>query len=363
MKKVTVTDIARELGVTPSTVSRALSNKNRISEKTKKLVLKTAKKLGYAPNIHARRLQGGPANCIGVCCSKGLETPEVDYYMLELLQSLVQSSAKSSFSLELINTGNKEKLLQMLETRQIDGLIIIDDNPQECGKIANFLANYPCVLIGHSEQAKQKRTAVVAIDNESGSRMATKHLIDSGHKRIGFIRGVPGNPKRDDKYEGFSSEMEKGGCKILAKAIVNAGPTIDGAMKAAKILLKSKVTAVLCETDWIALGLIHTLKELGIAIPDDLSVVGFNDTAFSAYISPSLTTVRIPGNELAEAAVNLLTQLIKNKISTGYVIVGTELICRKSTARRSKLTSRKASETSATVLKTKSCKSKIKNQK
>lgn len=334
MKKVTVTDIAKELGVTPSTVSRALSNKNRIGEKTKKLVLKTAKKLGYAPNIHARRLQGAPANCIGVCCSQGLETQDVDYYMLELLQSLVQSSAGSGFSLELINTGDKEKLLQMLDSRQIDGLIIIVDNPKDCGKIADFLAKYPCVLIGQPEQAKQKKTAVVAIDNESGSRNATKHLIELGHKRIGFIRGVPGNPKRDEKYEGFSSEMKKGKCKILAKAIVNAGPTIEGAMLASKVLLKSKVTAVLCETDWIALGLIRAAKQMGIDVPEKLSVVGFNDTAFSAYISPSLTTVRIPGTELAEAAVNLLTQLIKNKISTGHVIVGTELICRESTAKK-----------------------------
>ncbi len=329
---VTVTDIARELELSPSTVSRALRDTGRIGKHTRERVCKAAKELGYVPNVHAQRLLGGPVKTIGMCCSQGLSIPHPDYYMLELRQSVVNAATRIDYSIEILNTGDALKLHQMLAAREMDGLIIITDNPYACSRLARQLAPYPCVLVGMSLKKLRKGLSVVALDRETGAREATEHLLQLGHRRIGFIRGVPGNPRRDDKYEGYATAMKSAGLKADSKLIVSGGATIEGAMAAAEHLLEKRVTATLCETDWIALGHIQIARASGIRVPDDLSIVGFNDCAFSAYLSPPLTTVRIPRAELGEAAVSKLLRLIQGETKGERVTVGTQLVCRGSTA-------------------------------
>jgi DNA-binding LacI/PurR family transcriptional regulator len=334
MKKqaVTVTDIARMLNLSPSTVSRALQGVGRISPATRERVQRTADKLGYVPNIHAQRLLGGPVQTLGICSSKGFSVPYTDYYMLELLQNLLEASAEVDYGLQYLHTGDSRKLQQMLATRQIDGLIIIVDNTVSCRRLATRLAPYPCVLIGHPAHAFRPGISTITIDAENGSWQATRHLLDLGHTSIGFIRGVPGNPRRDDKYEGYIKALSSAGIKPNPELVVNSGGSIEGAIQVSEQLIHRGITATLCETDLIALGHLHVANIHGIHIPESLSIVGFNDSAFSSYVIPSLTTVRIPRVRMARKAVAMLLDLIHARVENDHAVIETELIHRSSTA-------------------------------
>ena len=333
MKKINITDIAKELKMSPSTVSRALSGSGRISKKTCEYVRKVSKQLGYVPNIHAQRLLGGPSRTIGVCCSQGFSMAYPDYYMLELIQSLIESAANINHNLIVFNTGDYKNLYQKLDSREIDGLIIIVDNPKSCIGLAKKLSPFPCVILGCSVKNSRAKLSTVSIDRESGAKDATEFLLNSGHKRIGFMRGTPANPMIDDKFEGYVLAMETANIKIKKNLIVDAGTTFDSAINAAKKIINKNVTATICETDWIALAFFRAAESLGLKIPDDISVVGFNDCAFSAHISPSLTTVKIPLDALASTAARFLVEMIDGKTNGEHAVISTELIRRLSTAK------------------------------
>jgi len=333
MKKINITDIAKELKMSPSTVSRALNGSGRISKKTCEYVKTVSKQLGYVPNIHAQRLLGGPSKIIGVCCSQGFSMSHPDYYMLELIQSLIEATANINHNLIVFNSGSYEDLNQKLDSREIDGIIIIVDNPKACVNLAKKLAPFPCVILGCSVKKSRNGLSTVTIDRETGSKNAAEYLLSLGHKRIGFIRGTPADPLIDDKYEGYVLAMETANIKIKKSLIVDAGTTFDSAVNAAKKIIKKNVTATICETDWIALAFFRAAEALGIKIPDDISIVGFNDCAFSSHLSPPLTTVKIPLDVLANTAAQLLVKTIDGNTNGDHSVISTKLIRRLSTSK------------------------------
>jgi len=333
MNKINITDIAKELKMSPSTVSRALSGSGRISKKTCEYVKKVSKQLGYVPNIHAQRLLGGPSKIIGVCCSQGFSMSNPDYYMLELIQSLIEATANINHNLIVFNTGDHKELNQKLDSREIDGLIIIVDNPKACITLAKKMEPFPCVILGCPVKKSRNGLSTVSIDRESGAKKATKYLLNLGHKSIGFIRGTPANPLIDDKYEGYVSALETANIKIKKSLIVDGGTTFDSAVKVAKEIIKKNVTAAICETDWIALAFFRAAEALDLKIPDDISVVGFNDCAFSGHLSPPLTTVKIPLDVLANTSVQFLAKMIDSKTNGEHTVISTKLIRRSSTAK------------------------------
>ena len=333
MKKTNITSLAKELKMSPSTISRALNNSGRISKKTIEKVKIAAQKLGYVPNIHARRLLGEPSKTIGVCCSQGFAFSAPDYYMLELTQALIEAAGEVNHNLIVFNTGEYKKLKQMLDSREIDGLIIIVDNPKSCIKLANKLSPFPCVILGCPVNRPRQNLSTVTIDREGGARKATEHLLSLGHRKIGFIRGIPADPRKDDKFDGFISAMENANVKIYNSLIADGNASIDTAIKAATKIIKKNATAILCETDWIALGSFRAAETLGKKIPKDISVVGFNDCAFSANLAPPLTTIKIPLDVLAKAAANSIINMISGKTSGDHSVISTQLIIRASSAK------------------------------
>jgi LacI family transcriptional regulator len=145
---------------------------------------------------------------------------------------------------------------------------------------------------------------------------------------------VPADPLLDDKYEGYVSALENAGIKTRENLVVDGGTTIDSAIKAANKLIKKNVDAMLCETDWIALGSFRAAEALGLKIPNDLSVIGFNNCAFSANLAPPLTTVKIPLDILANTAAEFLVKMIDGKSNGEHSTIPTQLIRRASVTQK-----------------------------
>lgn len=322
--------LARALGLSPTTVSRALRGTGRVSAATRARVLDAARKLNYVPNEHARRLLGAPSHVIGVLAHSAYGPAQPDYYMLEFIHALVASAASHGYSLELLpGDVPLAALRRTLTARAMDGVILITDDPRAGRSAASCLQSFPVVLISPARSPHLPPASVV-IDRAAGSAAAAEHLLSLGHRSIALICGAESTG--DTKRSAFLATCRRYGIPVPPARIVTAGTSIETAFRATTALVRQGVTAIFAETDWLALGCLHALHHAGLAVPRDCSLIGFDDLAFVADLNPPLTTVRVPRQTIAMAAVSMFRALVGGTPPLHPIDVPTELIRRASTA-------------------------------
>ena len=330
---VTLKDVARVAGVSASTVSLVINKKRYVEEETKIKVLKAIKELDYHPNILAKSLQTGKSYIIGLIVSD-ITNP----FFPEIVRGVELRSVNKGYDTFLCNTDYNPKrtaaVVNRLIEKKVDGTIIItlekDDN-----LLVKLTSNkIPVVLLDWDKTGPLVSNIKENFTN--GLKEAIDHLVKLGHHNITFISGPLKFKTAENRKNTFLALLKEYSGKINKPAIIEEDFKVRGGESAAeKILdLPHLPTAIIASNDLMAIGLIKKLKEKGFKVPDDFSVIGFNDIMLSSFIDPPLTTINVPRYRIGQIAWNLLYALIqsKNKMGTEE-IVNTILVVRGTTGK------------------------------
>lgn len=328
----TIYDISRETGFSPTTVSKALNNYPDVSEKTKKLILQKASEMGYIPNSHARILTTKKSWTIGILFDEKLNVGMKHPFFNAIIESFKKSVEARGYDLLFISKdigGDKISYLDHCKIRAVDGVIIITSKPndEEIQEIIN--SDFPCVVVDN----ECRRTSSVHSDDIEGCCLVAKYLYSLGHRKIANIYGSLDTFSGNIRYNEFKNALEELGVEIRDEYFVDGGYfSFDGGYNAMKTLLEleDKPTAVFAAGDFMAIGAISAIKEKGLNVPEDISVIGYDDLEISRYITPKLTTIRQNTDLIGENAADILINLIDKKSSRTSVIVPVELVVRDS---------------------------------
>ncbi|HEY6301926.1 MAG TPA: LacI family DNA-binding transcriptional regulator [Terriglobales bacterium] len=329
---VTLRSVAELVGLTASTVSAVLNSSSAsrsVPEHTKKRILTAARALNYRPNFFARSLRVKRTYTIGVILE------EIgDAYGSLVMSGMERYLRQQDFFFLTVAHRHDKKLLAtysaMLRERGVEGFITVD----------TFLTEEPALptvaVAGHH---RIKRVTNIVLDHRRGVALALKHLVDLGHEKIAFMRGSTVSVDSDDRWSAICDVTARLGVRMRPELIVQLDgddPTPNLGYPFAKRLLarKQPFTALFAYNDISAIGSIRAFQEAGLRVPDDLSVVGFDDIQIAAYIDPPLTTVRQPLQKMGEIAARTLLDRIEGRVKhVPEITVEPELVVRRSTAR------------------------------
>lgn len=329
---VTLTKVAEHAGVSVMTASRALSGEGYVSDKTRERVLACASELGYSPNLSARVMRGGRTNVIGVLVS-ALNTSVVNMITTEIT-GLVRKAGMDLLIYNAVDSVGETNSngIGMLKS-MCDGLLLVMPRIAE-GYAATLEKNQaPIVLINYWRT--DTHLPVVRADNYFSSREAVRHLLDLGHTRIGFITGSAFSGQSAERQRGYADALAERGIAVDNKLIVPGNFSHQSGAEGGLRLLKlpNRPTAIFAANDDTALGVLDAARSLNLSVPEDLSVIGFDDIPAAANTHPALTTIRQPLERLAESAVQeLLARLGKTGQQHSAIELPSELVIRASTA-------------------------------
>lgn len=339
---VTLHDIARRSRTSVSTVSRVLNKKTakyRIAKETEKRILKAAKELSYRPNQLAQGLRLKKTHTIGLIVPD-LSNPFFAY----IVKSVQNEAHQSGYSLVVCDTN--EDLAQevehtsLLTSKGIDGLIILPVG-QKSGHLESVKHNgMPLVVVDRSFEGL--RASSVGIDNYRGAYEAVEHLINNGHRRIGIIQGLPDTLTTAGRLMGYRDALANHEIPVDESLIVGNDFRKENGYVEMKLLLKHEdpPTAVFTTSDLITLGALEAIHEEGLVVPDDISIVAFDDIEAAAYFRCPITVVAQPKENMGEIAVRLLLDQIRGQSRTEprKIVLKPNLIVRDSVRRVSNKT-------------------------
>jgi len=328
-------DIAKAAGVSQSTVSRVLNDTPTsvpIAVDTRQRVQEVAKRLGYRPNPLARGLRGARTMLLGVIVRE-----ITDPFFSMAIEALSTEALTRGYNVVLGSAHSKADeaiaLKAVLETRHCDAIVLLGDMRDEPKFLEDLRASQtPIIALWHGTELEGVPT--VNIDNRAGMVAAIDHLIDLGHRRIAFIGGRPLGDIRE-RRTAFYEHLEESGIAVAEEYVQNVinDPAGGDAALRTLVALDSPPTAVVCSTDHLATGVLHAAADLGLAVPRDLSVVGFDDIPMASFTVPSLTTVHMPVDEMTALAARLAMDEPEDGASGGVesFVVTPSLVVREST--------------------------------
>ncbi|MGW4945779.1 LacI family DNA-binding transcriptional regulator [Actinoplanes sp. NPDC004185] len=321
---VTIKDVARAAGVSPSTVCRALSTPELVRAETRERVQRSAAELDYSPNRAARGLITGRTGNLG------LIVPDLGNPFFPGVVKGIQARAREAdYAVFLADTDEDpaaEAQLVRTLAKQVDGIVLCSPRMSE-QELRGVAALTPVVLLNR----RVGRLPAITFDNVDGMRQAVTHLTALGHRRIAYVAGPRASWSNRERVRGLRLAIAAAGAELVEVGPVQ--PQFDGGVAAADQVLAAGVTAVIAYNDVIALGLLSRLNARGIAVPAAISVLGFDDIALSAMVHPSLTTVGLPMKSCGRAGVDLLLGLLQDadKFGSTRRELGTQLMVRGST--------------------------------
>ncbi|NLR93326.1 LacI family DNA-binding transcriptional regulator [Flammeovirga agarivorans] len=329
-ERVTIKDIAKALGVTPTTVSRALNGGERISEKTRNKVIALAKEWNYRPNMVARNLQNQSSKTVGVVI------PEFNHNFFSVMLHGVEDKIRELGYQMLVGSSGrdydqeKRTCFQMSDAK-VDGLLIALSQDTEDYSYLNEIRNLGIPIVLLDRICEDIDTSVVITDDFNGAFKAVNHLLEKGHQRILHVKGEEGISTTFNRYMGYVEAIQRKGLILDTSLIINSDD---------KALLKEEIkasfekenrpTAIFTCSDYLAFVVLETIKELGLSVPHDVSIIGYADEPISTYTSPKLSTIKQPSFEMGKKAVEILFDYEKAD-QHQHVVMDTEIILREST--------------------------------
>ncbi len=315
--KPTIDDVAALAGVARVTVSRVLNGGPNVSARVRDAVMTAVDKLQYKMNMQARFLAGGRSQVIGLVYASDLDAEPNSFYYSGLEIGAMRACGAYGFQLMLhaVNQHslrNLESIVDLIETRRYDGLILTPPLSDDMELLAEMKRrNYPVVGVS-AGRAAQAVISGVGIDDEAAGYEITRHLLSLGHTRFGFIRGIEGHLSADDRFAGFKRALRGAGLKAEDMHVERGNFSFKSGTALSEVIINGplKPTALICANDDMAVGASFTAHKLGLDIPRDLSIVGFDDTPVSEIVWPPLTTVHQPLRAMGTRAVELLFNLI-----------------------------------------------------
>jgi LacI family transcriptional regulator len=330
--KVTIVEVAEKAGVSLGTVSRVINNDIHVATETRERVLAVTRELGYVANRQARSLAGGKTNTIGVIV-RDLGTG----YIGEIIRGIDSELNLSGVDLVLYTThrivSKEASYVTSLAQGMVDGLLLVlPRSPVDyIGTLMEH--NFPFVLIDH--QGTGTDCPAVGATNWQGSYNATEYLIKLGHQRIGFITGSMDLGCAEDRLQGYRSALRTHHISEDAELIYEGDfLQTDGYTGASALLdLPNPPTAIFASNDVMAMGVMDAVRNRGLRVPNDISVIGFDNIPQSAMVFPTLTTVQQPLEQMGRVATQMLLGILKNpEKESGRIELPTELLVRNSTS-------------------------------
>lgn len=303
-RKVTSVDVARFAGVSQATVSRTYNGDKSVSEETKNKVFSAAKELGYKPNAIARSLTSSRTNIIGVVMGNTHYSPFYSYILTQFTERL-QRINKHALLFTVSRDNSMDRIISQVLQYQVDGIIIT------AGALSSKTAN-DCIECGtpvvlFDSYAPHTKSISVCCDNVEAGRAVANFVLDAGHKRIAYIAGETVSYSNSERQKGFTDRLHERG---IPECIIGYGDyTYESGSEAVRQILnvKNPPDAIFCANDLMALGAMDTARhELGLRMPQDISIIGFDDIHMSSWPSYSLTTIRPPVEKMINATFEFL---------------------------------------------------------
>jgi DNA-binding LacI/PurR family transcriptional regulator len=304
----TIYDVARLAGVSTATVSRALNGTGQIAPATRAAIEDAVVQLGYRPNTIARSLVTKSTETIAFLL------PDItNPFYAALVSGIQQVALRRGHTMLLCTTDGdpeqEEQYLSLLRAKQVDGALV-DGLVLPPERIARFVEEgFPIVCL--DRDVDSAAVPLVQVDNRLGARMATEHLLSLGHTRIAHVAGAEELGISAERIAGYQEALAAADVAADARLVLSGGFTEEGGHEATRSLFESGVgfTAVFAANDLSAIGSVNAVAERGLRVPDDVSVIGFDDLRLSAFTSPPLTTIHQPAVEIAERATEILIDL------------------------------------------------------
>jgi LacI family repressor for deo operon, udp, cdd, tsx, nupC, and nupG len=327
-------EVAKRAGVSTATVSRVLSRPSVVAPRTRRKVLQAVERLGYAPNSAAKNLRTLRSGKLLVT------VPDISNPFFSLiLQGIEEAAHRAGYAVLLGDTQHnkkrEERYALMLKRKEADGLIFLGHRlPREAASLVRAASPRCAPVVNGCEFSPRLGVPSVHIDNAKAAYEALDHLYSLGHRRIGAITGPLVSPLSRDRLRGATSRAKAAGA-IPDLVVLHGDFSIESGVAAAEQLLSKKnpPTAVFCFNDEMAMGVVETARQRGLRVPEDLSVVGFDDIRFARYMDPPLTTIAQPMREIGEGTVRLLLDILRgNAIAPVSVTLPHKLVIRATTA-------------------------------
>ncbi|WP_342502212.1 catabolite control protein A [Bacillus sp. FSL R5-0397] len=313
MNNVTIYDVAREANVSMATVSRVVNGNPNVKPTTRKKVLEAIDRLGYRPNAVARGLASKKTTTVGVII------PDISsIFYSELARGIEDIATMYKYNIILSNSDqNTDKELHLLNTmlgKQVDGIVFMGGNITDV--LVEEFKRSPVPIVLAASVEEQAQTPSVNINYEQAIYDSVQLLVEKGHKRIAFVSGPMSEPINSmRKLAGYKRALEEAGIAFDEALVAEGDYSYDSGIEALANLLdqSDKPTAVIAATDEMALGVIHGAQDRGVSIPEDLEVIGFDNTRLSLMVRPQLTTVVQPTYDIGAVAMRLLTKLMNKE--------------------------------------------------
>jgi LacI family transcriptional regulator len=322
--------IAREAGVSPSTVSRILNGTAKVSDLKRESVERTIARFDFKPNMLARGLAQGKTLTIGVL-TQAIDSP----FYAEALRGIEDALGPTGYAPLFVsghwNLKREAERMALLQARRVDGVIVLTGRLSD-EQLVEYAQRMPIVVTGRALLAPNLLS--VNVNDFDGAYKATTHLVELGHTRIAYISGPKDHPDATERLRGYKQAMKDAGLALDPGLIVQADFQESGGVLAIKQLMDSRkdFTAVFAANDQMAYGARLALYRLNIRVPDDISLVGFDDLVHSMYLMPPLTTVKQPVYEIGKLAAQAMLRLIAGETMT-VTAPPLEVVVRESTRR------------------------------
>jgi len=340
MSKVSIKDVAKYAGVSISTVSRVLHQYKNVPEETRNKVLAAVRELNYTPNYIAQSMTRGRTKNIGVVFSTSAENAFVDPFYPEVLRGIGHKTQNYGYYIQLLAFDDpireKEECLKLLQCGRVDGLILLKSRMYDSLIYELNKNNHKFVLIGQVSDEYPINGTVYSVDtdNKMGSYKLVSYLIQKGHKRIAFIMGNREHVVDNERYKGYRLAHMDAGLECDPELVIES-PTYTHELKDVikdKLRKIKGITAIFARDDMKAVAAMFAVSDLGLRVPEDVVVAGYNNYLVSTLIEPKLTTVNVPVYDLGVQAAQLMIDLIEGrKIKENRIILPVELIERRST--------------------------------
>jgi DNA-binding LacI/PurR family transcriptional regulator len=323
-------DVARLAGVSHQTVSRVLNGNANVSPRTRALVVAAIEELGYRPNSAARTLVTGRSRTLGL-----ITIASALYGPMSTLYGVEAAAREAGYMITVASVGDSEagaldEALMNLQKQGVDGIVVVAPLISLGDALSSHARDLPMIAV---EGSPGGSLPVISVDQAAGARLATSHLLELGHRTVWHVTGPAGWYETQHRINGWTETLTEAGVDI--PPMLRGDWTAQSGYEAGQILSRMPdATAVFVANDQMALGLLRALHEHGRTVPDDISVVGFDDMPESANFIPPLTSVRQPFSDVGRRSLEALLALIKSGTSSDERIVITpELIVRRSTGR------------------------------
>ena len=331
MRRASIKDIARVAHVSHSTVSRALSNSSLVKAETAETIRRIAQESGYRASAVARSLVTSRTHTIGV-----VVTAISDPFVSEVVSGIEEAANDHGYSVLLANSNadpaREVKVVRSFEERRVDGIVVTASRVGAVYMPTLSQMRVPIVLVNNQHPSEFAHSVMIA--NTQASREITRYLIHIGHRRIAYIGDRFGHQSDTERFGGYRAALNEADLPFQPELVVHGNGKPEGGVEAMEKLavLPDRPTAVFCYNDMTALGALRAIRGLGLGVPEDISLAGFDDLFLAQYTEPPLTTIRQPKHAMGRLAMETLLTILGGSTSAHNIQVPGELVIRQSTA-------------------------------